>query len=193
MKDLDFQKATFSSLSYPVIEEATFSLSRPVVLDLRQEEYRLCGTKRLYAFRESNGFRVRVTDFGGDKVLAEKLIRPISSQGYKDEAHEKDAYSLTVPGEDMRIEIAVQPEYLRHSDFVPWSTAVPHDWQDGMLSSSSIRDLVNREERRALAARRALHRGARSQPAHGQAPAPHAGKRRRPSPLKPETTATTGR
>lgn len=142
VKDHDFQKATFSSLSYPVIDEATFSLSRPVVLDLRQEEYRLYGTKRIYAFRESSGFRVRVTNLGGDKILAEKLLRPISSQGYKDAENEKDAYSLTVPGEDMRVEIAVQPEWLRHSDFMPWSDAVPHDWSDGMLSLVVYRDLV---------------------------------------------------
>ena len=41
VKDHDFEMAHFAALSYPVIEEATFSLSRPVVLDLRQEEYRL--------------------------------------------------------------------------------------------------------------------------------------------------------
>ena len=142
VRDHDFQKAEFAALNYPVIEEATFSLTRPTVLDLRQEDYRFYGTKRIYAFRRSDGFLVRVTDFGGGKVLAEKLIRPVTSQGYKDMDNVKDEYSLTVPGEDMRIEIFSQPEYLRHSDFVPWSSDTPYRWEDGILSFVVYSDLV---------------------------------------------------
>ena len=69
VKSNDFDKATFDSLEYPVIDEATFSLSRPWVLDVRQEDFRWYGTKRIYAFRHPEGFLVRVTDFSGDKVL----------------------------------------------------------------------------------------------------------------------------
>ena len=30
----------------------------------------------------------------------------------------------------MRVEIMVQPEYLKHSDFTPWSNDVPYGWTE---------------------------------------------------------------
>ena len=142
VKSNDFDKATFDSLEYPVIDEATFSLSRPWVLDVRQEDFRWYGTKRIYAFRHPEGFLVRVTDFSGDKVLGEKLIRPVTPQGYKDRDDAKDEYFLSIPEENMRVEIMVQPEYLKHSDFTPWSNDVPYGWTDGLLSFVIYGDLV---------------------------------------------------
>ena len=142
VKDHDFDQAVFDALEYPVIDEATFSLSRPWVLDVRQEDFRWYGTKRIYAFRRPDGFLVRVTDFSGDKVLGEKLIRPLTPQGYKDRNDVKEEYFLSLPEENMRVEIMVQPEYLKHSDFTPWSTDVPFGWTDGLLSFVIYDDLI---------------------------------------------------
>lgn len=142
VKENDFDKATFESLSYPVIKEATFSLSRPWVMDLRQEDYRWYGTKRVYAFRRPEGFLVRVTDWTGNTVLGEKLVRPLTPQGYKDRPDQKDDYALTLPDQDMRVEIMLQPEYLKNSDFTPWSNDVPYGWTDGILSLVIYSDLV---------------------------------------------------
>ena len=36
----------------------------------------------------------------------------------------------------------VQPEFLKHSDFTPWSTDVPYGWTDGLLSFVVYEDLV---------------------------------------------------
>lgn len=47
-------------------------------MDLRQEDYRWYGTKRIYAFRRPEGFLVRVTDWTGNTVLGEKLVRPLT-------------------------------------------------------------------------------------------------------------------
>lgn len=142
VRDHDFDKATFESLEYPVINEATFSLSRPWVMDLRQEDYRWYGNRRIYAFRRQEGFLVRVTDWTGNTVLGEKLVRPLTPQGYKDRPDQKDDYALTLPDQDMRVEIMVQPEYLKHSDFTPWSTDAPFGWSDGLLSLVVYSDLV---------------------------------------------------
>lgn len=138
----DFDKADFTELTYPVITEATFSMSRPWVLDIRQEDYRLYKNKRIYAFRRPEGFLVRVTDFSGSTILAEKVVRPVTPQGYKDRDDVKEEYSLTIPEADMRVEIFVQAEFLKHSDFVPWSTDVPFGWSDGILSFVVYSDLV---------------------------------------------------
>ena len=122
------------SVVYPVVEEAVFSLNRPWALDLRQEDFRWYGSKRIYAFRRAEGFLVRVTDWTGKQVHAEKLIRPSSPQGYKDREDQKDDYHLTIPELDMRVEIMVHPEFLKHSDFMPTANDVPYAWQDGVLS-----------------------------------------------------------
>ncbi len=141
-KETGFTDATFTRLSWPMIEEATFSLSRPWIMDVRQEDYRLYKDMRIYTFRRAEGFLVRVTNFTGTKVLGEKLVRPATAQGYKDRADEKDAYHLTLPEQDIRIEIALVPEFSRHSDFVPWATDVPFGWTDGILSLVVYTDLV---------------------------------------------------
>lgn len=138
----DFDTAEFTDLSYPVISEATFSFSRPWVLDVRQEDYRLYKGKRIYAFRRGEGFLVRVTDFSGSTVLGEKVIRPVTPQGYKDRDDVRDDYSLSLPEADMRVEIYVQAEFLKHSDFVPWSTNAPFGWSNGLLSFVVYSDLV---------------------------------------------------
>ncbi len=139
---VDFTEATMKSLTWPIIEEATFSFSRPWVMDLRQEDYRFYKNKRIYAFRKPEGFLVRVTNFSGSEVLAEKLIRPVTAQGYKDRPDQLDKYGLNIPKEDMRVEILLQGEYLKHSDFTPWSNDVPYGWTDGLLSLVVYSDLM---------------------------------------------------
>lgn len=138
----DFDNAVFSELSYPVIEEATFSLTRPWVRNLRQEDFRWYGTKRIYAFRQTDGFLVRVTNWSGNEVIAEKLIRPITPQGYKDREDVYEEYYLSIPEHDMRIEIALEPEYLKNSDFAAWSTDAPFGWNESYLRLVVYSDLI---------------------------------------------------
>ncbi|WP_461208614.1 hypothetical protein [Desulfocurvus sp. DL9XJH121] len=139
---IGFDEAAFASIEFPSIEAATFSLQRPVVLELRQEDYRFYFDKRIYAFRRPDGFLVRVTDFSGGEVLAEKLVRPVSAQEYKTRAGEKDRYQLTVPELDMRVEIVVNPSFMKDSDFVPWVTGKAHGYSSGTFSFVVYRDLV---------------------------------------------------
>jgi len=80
-KKIGFKEAHFESFEFPEISKATFSMHRPIVLDVRQEDYRFYFDKRIYAFRRPAGFLVRVTDFWGKKVHAEKLVKPITAQG----------------------------------------------------------------------------------------------------------------
>ncbi|MBW2368967.1 MAG: hypothetical protein JRH15_13890, partial [Deltaproteobacteria bacterium] len=96
-RKIGFKEAEFETVEFPEISQATFSMHRPIVLDVRQEDYRFYFNKRIYAFRRPDGFLVRVTDFWGNKVFSEKLIRPITAQGYKSVASEKDSYHLTIP------------------------------------------------------------------------------------------------
>lgn len=137
-----YAEARFSSLEYPVIDEATFAMSRPWVMDLRPEDFRIYKGKRIYAFRRPQGFLLRVTDFSGGRVLGEKLVRPITAQTYKDRPENLESYSLTIPEEDLRIEIALEPEFLKNSDFAPWANDVPHGWSDGILSLVVYTDLL---------------------------------------------------
>lgn len=141
-KDVDFEKVEFETIEFPTITEATFSMVRPISMEIRQEDYRLYFDKRIYAFRRPDGFLVRVTDMWGDKIYGEKLIRPITAQGYKTLMSEKDNYHLTLPGEDMRIEIMLQPDLMKGSDLVPWSTSKSHGFKDGTLEFVIYRDLV---------------------------------------------------
>jgi hypothetical protein len=141
-KKVGFDDAVFESIEFPEITEATFSLQRPIILEVRQEDYRLYGTKRIYAFRRPDGFLVRVTDFTGGEVLAEKLIKPTTAQEYKTRPDELDKYSLTVPELDMRVEIVMDPNFLKDSDFVPWSTSKAHGYSSGNFSFVVYRDLV---------------------------------------------------
>ena len=141
-KTLDFDTAEFESIEFPVITEATFSMQRPIVLEVRQEDYRLYFNKRIYAFRRPDGFLVRVTSFTGSKVYAEKLVKPITAQKYKSSSSEKDKYHLTIPELDIRIEIALQPPLLKNSDFVPWANGQSHGFQEGNFRFVIYRDLV---------------------------------------------------
>jgi hypothetical protein len=139
---IDFDDAVFESITFPEITKATFSMQRPIILQIRQEDYRFYFDKRIYAYRQPEGFLVKVTNFTGSKVLAEKLVRPTSAQEYKSRMGEKDTYHLTIPGENMRVEIIVDPAFLKDSDFVPWATSKSHGYSSGHFSFVVYRDLV---------------------------------------------------
>ncbi len=139
---LDFESAKFETIEFPVISEATFSMHRPIVLDVRQEDYRFYFNKRIYAFRRPDGFLVRVTDFSGSRIYAEKLVKPITEQNYKSGLKEKDKYHLTVPELGIRIEIALHPPFFEHSDFVPWSKGQSHGFRKGTLRFVIYRELI---------------------------------------------------
>lgn len=142
---ITFDDAVFKSLRFPEITEATFSMQRPIILEVRQEDYRLYFDKRIYASRQPDGFLVTVTNFTGSEVLAEKVIKPITAQEYKnrlDKPEEMDKYHLTIPEEDIRIEIVIDPAYLKDSDFTPWSSSHTHGFPQGYLSFVVYRDLV---------------------------------------------------
>jgi len=141
-KKVGFDDAEFESIEFPEITGATFSMQRPIILEVRQEDYRFYGTKRIYAFRRPDGFLVRVTNFTGSEVIAEKLVKPTSAQEYKSRMDEKERYHLTIPEEDMRIEIVMDPSFLKDSDFVPWSTSKSHGYSKGYFSFVVYRDLV---------------------------------------------------
>ncbi|MDD3311772.1 hypothetical protein [Pseudodesulfovibrio sp.] len=137
-----FDDAEFSSIAFPEITEATFSLQRPVILEVRQEDYRFYLNKRIYAFRRPDGFLIRVTNFTGGQVLAEKLVKPVTAQEYKTRPDQLDKYHLTIPELDMRVEIVMDPAFLKDSDFVPWSTGKAHGYSSGYFSFVVYRDLV---------------------------------------------------
>ena len=141
-EEVGFNKVTFDTIEFPKISEAVFSMHRPIVLDVRQEDYRFYFDKRIYAFRRPDGFFVRVTDFSGSKVFAEKLVKPVTAQGYKSLVAEKDKYHLTIPELDIRIEIMVHPSSFKHSDFVPWSSGKTHGFQKGTLRFVVYRELL---------------------------------------------------
>lgn len=141
-KEVGFDSVEFETIEFPKITEAVFSMHRPIVLEVRQEDYRFYFNKRIYAFRRPDGLLVRVTNFTGNHIYAEKLIKPITAQGYKSLASEKDKYHLTVPELDMRIEIMVHPSMLKHSDFVPWSSSKSHGIQKGELRFVIYRELL---------------------------------------------------
>ncbi len=148
-KTIDFGEAEFESFEFPAISKATFSMHRPIVLDVRQEDYRYYFNKRIYAFRKADGFLVRVTDFFGKNILGEKLIKPLTAQGYKSLMSDKDKYHLTIPEHDIRIEIVVSPSFLKNSDFVPWSSGKTHGFQTGDLNFVIYRELVEVENEKA--------------------------------------------
>jgi hypothetical protein len=141
-KEVGFDKVAFDTIEFPKITEATFSMTRPIVLEVRQEDYRLYGSKRIYAFRRPDGLLVRVTNLTGGHVYAEKLIKPITAQGFKSLVEEKDKYHLTIPELGIRIEIMVHPNFLNHSDFVPWSSSKSHGFQKGELRFVVYRNLI---------------------------------------------------
>ncbi len=147
-ESIDFDKARFEEIQFPLITKAVFSMTRPIALEVRQEDYRFYFNKRIYAFRKPDGLLVRVTNFSGTKVLGEKLIKPVTSQGYQDRMDAKDNYHLTIPEEDLRIEIMVHSTKLKHSDFVPWSTGKSHGYQNGYLAFVIYRNLITVEDGR---------------------------------------------
>jgi hypothetical protein len=144
-KHIDFDSAEFAELQFPEISKATFSMTRPLVLNVRQEDFRFYFNKRIYALRRPGGILVRVTNFMGDKVLAEKLLKPVTAQGYQSRMDQKEKYHLTIPAEDMRVEIMVHPTFLKHSDFVPWSTGKSHGYKNGYLAFVVYRNLLTVE------------------------------------------------
>ena len=146
-KRIGFDAAEFETVEFPEISEATFSMHRPIVLEVRQEDYRFYFNKRIYAYRRPDGFLIKVTNFTGNKVYAEKMIKPITAQGYKNLMSEKDKYHLTIPELDIRIEIMVHPSFLKHSDFVPWSSSKSHGFQRGILNFVIYRQLITVKNR----------------------------------------------
>jgi len=148
-KTVTDDRVDFERIEYPVIEEAVFSLSRPWVLEIRQEDYRWYGSKRIYAFRRPEGFLVRVTDWTGSTVYGEKLVRPSTPQGYKDAPGELESYGLTIPDQDMHVEIMLNPEFMKNSDFTPYANDAPFGWQDGVLSLVVYSDLITLRNGRA--------------------------------------------
>ena len=141
-RKLDFESAEFETIEFPVITEATFSMHRPIVLDVRQEDFRYYFNKRIYAYRRPDGFLVKVTNFTGRKVYAEKLVKPITAQKYKSSPAEKDKYHLTIPELGIRIEIALNAPFLENSDFVPWSQGQSHGFPNGTLRFVIYRELI---------------------------------------------------
>jgi hypothetical protein len=142
VNSLDFDTAVFEAIEFPVISEATFSMHRPIILDVRQEDYRFYFNKRIYAYRRPDGFLVKVTNFTGGKIYAEKLVKPTTAQKYKTAMAEKDKYHLTVPELGIRIEIALHPPFWQHSDFVPWADGKPHGFENGTLRFVVYRELI---------------------------------------------------
>ncbi|OPX41803.1 MAG: hypothetical protein B1H13_00055 [Desulfobacteraceae bacterium 4484_190.3] len=147
-KRIGFKAAEFETVQFPEISEATFSMHRPIVLEVRQEDYRFYFNKRIYAYRRPDGFLIKVTNFTGSKVYAEKMIKPITAQGYKSLISEKDKYHLTIPELDIRIEIMLHPSFLKNSDFVPWSSSKPHGFQRGILNFVIYRQLLTVRDRK---------------------------------------------
>ncbi len=127
-------------MKYPVIEEAVFSLDRPYVVGIQQETFRWWRNKRIYAFRKADGILVEVRNWTGRKVLASKLLQPVTPQDYK--VTDPDRMSLTDFNLDMHIEVVVNPSWFKGSDWVPWSNDVPFGWTDGTVSLMIYNDLV---------------------------------------------------
>jgi hypothetical protein len=143
-KGIGFNEAVFSTVEYPAISEAIFSMERPYTCNIRQESYRWYGTKRIYAFRKENGVLVEVRDWTGKKVLASKLLVPSTQQEYHIEDQEK--MCLTRLDLDLHIELIVEPSWKRYSDFSPWTTGVPYGWENGTVACAIYNDLVKVED-----------------------------------------------
>jgi hypothetical protein len=87
------EEAIFSTIEYPAVKEAIFSMERPWVVDILQESFRLYGNKRIYAFRKEDGILVEVRNWTGKKVLASKLMKPPTQLEYK--VADQENYCLT--------------------------------------------------------------------------------------------------
>ena len=134
--------ALFDRIEYPRIREAVFAMRRPYVVKVRQEDFRWYYNKRIYAFRKDNGLLIRVTDWTGNKILAEKLLKPSTPQGYKNRNEYQADYAFTIPYLDMHIEVILDPSFMRDSDFVPWSNDVPYGWTHGTVSMAVFSQLL---------------------------------------------------
>ncbi|MEJ2111428.1 MAG: hypothetical protein P8Z37_16265, partial [Acidobacteriota bacterium] len=143
-EDVGFDKAKFSMIEYPVITEAVFSMERPWVMDVYQETFRWYGSKRIYTYRKENGVLVEIRNWTGNKILASKLLKPATQQEYK--VANQDDYCLTDYDLDIHIELIVDPDYFKASDFAPWANDVPYGWQEGTLSLAVYNDLVRVED-----------------------------------------------
>ena len=139
-KKITHKDAVFAEVKYPLIDEAVFSLDRPYVIGIQQESFRWWRNKRIYAYRKADGILVEVRNWTGGKVLASKLLQPITSQDYK--VTDCDKMTLTDFNLDMHIEIVVNPSWFKGSDWIPWSTDVPFGWTEGSVSLMIYHDLV---------------------------------------------------
>ncbi|EFK11683.1 conserved hypothetical protein [delta proteobacterium NaphS2] len=146
-KDVGFDQVKFSEIQFPVIKKAVFSMTRPITLEVRQETFRWYFDKRIYAFRRPNGFLVRVTNFAGTRVLGEKLIKPVTAQGYKSIMSEQGDYYLALPDHDLHIELYIEPTWNKESDLVPWSTGKSHGYKRGTINFVIYRNLVTVKNR----------------------------------------------
>ena len=142
--DVGFDKAKFSMIEYPVVTEAVFSMERPWVMSIYQESFRWYGNKRIYTFRKEKGILVEIRDWTGKKVLASKLLKPATQQEYK--VAKQDDYCLTDFDLDMHIELIVDPDYLKASDFAPWANDVPYGWKEGTVSLAVYSNLIKVED-----------------------------------------------
>jgi hypothetical protein len=139
-----FDEATFAKIEFPRITEAVFSMNRPYTLAVRQESYRWYFNKRIYAFRKNDGILVEVRDWTGKKVLASKLLVPSTQQEYH--VMDQDKMCLTLPDEDMHIELVVEPDWYKYSDFAPWTTGVPFGWENGTVNLAVYDRLLKVED-----------------------------------------------
>jgi hypothetical protein len=143
-KKLTHEDAVFAEVKYPIIKEAVFSLDRPYVIGIQQESFRWWRNKRIYAYRKADGILVEVRNWTGRKILASKLVLPLTSQEYK--VTDPERMSLTDFNLDMHIEVVVNPSWFKGSDWVPWSNDVPYGWTDGTVSLMIYHDLVKLED-----------------------------------------------
>ncbi len=139
-KKLTHEDAVFSEVTYPVISEAVFSLDRPYVIGVQQESFRWWRNKRIYTYRKENGILVEVRNWTGRKILASKLLLPVTQQEYK--VTDIDKMTLTDFNLDMHIELVVNPSMFKGSDWVPWSNDAPFGWENGTVSLMIYHDLV---------------------------------------------------
>jgi hypothetical protein len=140
---ITFDDALFSRIEYPVIKEAVFSMDRPYVCEILQESFRYYGTKRIYAFRKENGILVEVRNWTGKKVLASKLLITSTQQEYKVSEQEKTC--LTRLDLDLHIELIIDPDWYKASDFGPWANGVPYGWKEGTVAFAIYDDLLKLE------------------------------------------------
>ena len=76
----------------------------------------------------------------GGKVLASKLLVPVTEQEYK--VTDIDKMALTDFDLDMHIELVVNPDLFKGSDWVPWTSDAPYGWEKGTISLMIYHDLV---------------------------------------------------